>query len=81
MEIQYVIINFLILAAILVLAGRKTVKRIFGGRYERINKELDRAEEIEKMPMPVLTEPSVEAVNADCSEDVVMIHYSNIVDS
>ena len=71
MEIQYVIINFLILAAILVLAGRKTVKRIFGGRYERINKELDRAEEIEKMPMPVLTEPSVEAVNADCSEDVV----------
>ena len=71
MEIQYVIINFLILAAILILAGRKTVKRIFGGRYERINKELDRAEEIEKMPMPVLTEPSVEAVNADCSEDVV----------
>ena len=70
MEIQYVIINFLILAAILVLAGRKTVKRIFGGRYEKINKELDRAEEIEKMMMPVLAEPSAEAVNVDFSEEV-----------
>ena len=71
MEIQYVIINFLILAAILVLAGRKTVKRIFGGRYERINKELDRVEEIERMPMPVLAELFAESVSADCSEDVV----------
>ncbi len=71
MEIQYVIINFLILAAILVLAGRKTVKRIFGGRYEKINSDLDRAEKIAKMPMPVLVEPSAEAVTADCSEDVL----------
>ena len=71
MEIQYVIINFLILAAILVLAGRKTVKRIFGGRYEKINSDLDRAEEIEKMSMPVLVEPSAQAVTADCSEDVL----------
>ena len=71
MEIQYVIINFLILAAILVLAGRKTVKRIFGGRYEKINSDLDRAEEIAKMSMPVLVEPSAEAVTADCSEDVL----------
>ncbi len=70
MEIQYVIINFLILAAILFVAGRKTVKRIFGGRYERINMELDRAEEIEEMPMPVLIEPTCEAVSTDCSEDV-----------
>ena len=71
MEIQYVIINFLILVAILVLAGRKTVKRIFGGRYERINKELDRAEEIAKMPMPALVEPCAETVSTDCSEDVL----------
>ena len=71
MEIQYVIINFLILAAILVLAGRKTVKRIFGGRYEKINSDLDRAEEIAKMSMPVLVEPSSETVTADCSEDVL----------
>ncbi len=71
MEIQYVIINFLILAAILVVAGRKTVKRIFGGRYEKINRELDRAEEIEKLSVPAFVEPSVEAVSADCSDEVI----------
>ena len=69
MEIQYVIINFLILVAVLVLVGRKTVKKIFGGRYERINSELDRAEEIEKMPMPVLQEFSADAFAVDCSEE------------
>lgn len=56
MEIQYVIINFLILVAILVLAGRKTVKKIFGTRLERISAELDEAEKIENMPLPVYTE-------------------------
>ena len=69
MEIQYVIINFLILVALLFIVGRKTVKRIFGGRYERINKDLDRAEEIEKMPVPVLNVPSAEAFAVDCSEE------------
>ena len=70
MEIQYVIINFLILAVLLFLVGRKTVKRIFGGRYEKINNDLDRAEEIEKMPVPVLQEPSAEAFAVDCSENI-----------
>ncbi|MBP3441252.1 MAG: F0F1 ATP synthase subunit alpha [Clostridia bacterium] len=70
MEIQYVIINFLILVTILVIVGRKTVKRIFGGRYEKINSDLDRADEIEKMPMPLLQEPSSEALAVDCSEDI-----------
>lgn len=69
MEIQYVIINFLILVTILVLVGRKTVKRIFGGRYEKINSELDRAEEIEKMSVPALQEFSAEALAVDCSEE------------
>ena len=49
MEIQYVIINFLILAAILYFAGRKTVKKIFGTRLERISAELDEAEKIENI--------------------------------
>ncbi len=71
MEIQYVIINFLILVTILVLVGRKTVKRIFGDRYERINSELDRAEEIEKMSMPVLEDVSVEAFAVDSDEEIV----------
>ncbi len=70
MEIQYVIINFLILVAVLVIVGRKTVKKLFGGRYERINKELDRAEEIEKLPVPSSAEFSAETPVADCSEDI-----------
>ena len=69
MEFKYVIINFIILVAVLVLVGRKTVKRLFGGRYERINEELDRAEEIEKMPMPFLETPSAESLAVDCSEE------------
>ena len=69
MEIQYVIINFLILVTVLVLVGRKTVKRIFGGRYEKIIEDLDKAEEIEKMPMPETEEPSAEAFAVDCSEE------------
>lgn len=70
MEIQYVIINFLILVTVLVLVGRKTVKRIFGGRYEKIIEDLDKAEEIEKMPMPETEEPSAEAFAVDCSEEI-----------
>ena len=70
MEIQYVIINFIILLAILVIAGRKTVKRIFGDRLEKINKELDEAEELEKMETPVF-EPYIEdAIDDSVSEDV-----------
>lgn len=56
MTIQYVIINFLILVAILIIAGRKTVKRIFGGRLERINREIQDAEETENTPLPEYTE-------------------------
>jgi len=66
MQIQYVIINFIILLVILVLAGRKTVKRIFGGRLEKINKELDEAEEIERLEMPVF-----ESVSEESSEEVL----------
>ena len=70
MEIQYVIINFIILLTILVVAGRKTVKRIFGDRLEKINKELDEAEELEKMEIPVF-EPYVEDETDDrISEDI-----------
>ncbi len=56
MEIQYVIINFLILALILFFAGRKTVKRIFGTRRDKIISDLEEAERIESMPLPVFTE-------------------------
>ena len=48
MNIIYVIINFLLLCAILWFAGRKTIKNIFEGRRERIDRELDEAERLEK---------------------------------
>ena len=71
MEIQYVIINFIILITILVIAGRKTVKRIFGGRLENINKELDEAEMMEKMEMPVFMSLPEEVVEEDLSEEII----------
>ena len=71
MEIQYVIINFIILLTILVIAGRKTVKRIFGGRLEKINKELDEAEAIEKMEIPVFESLPEEPFNEDFSEEII----------
>ena len=71
MQIQYVIINFIILLVILVLAGRKTVKRIFGGRLERINKALDDAQEIEKLEMPVF-KPYSEDSHEDTMNDEIL---------
>jgi F0F1-type ATP synthase delta subunit len=52
MEIQYVLINFLILVAILVLFCRKIVFGIFHNRRDRINRELDEAEQLEKIEAP-----------------------------
>ena len=72
MQIQYVIINFIILLVILVLVGRKTVKRIFGGRLEKINKELDEAEEIEKTEMPVFESVSEEFYEDDELNDEIL---------
>ncbi len=52
MEIQYVIINFLLLIGILVLFGRKTVIRLFRSRREGILSALDEAEQIENSAPP-----------------------------
>ena len=54
MEIQYVIINFLILVGILVLFCRKMIVKIFRTRRETIEQQLDQAAEIEARPAPVL---------------------------
>ena len=43
MKIQFVIINFLILAAIIILFARKTIIGLFRGRREAILRELDEA--------------------------------------
>ena len=57
MEIQYVIINFLILAAIIILFARKTIIGLFKNRREAILRELDEAQELEKTEIPVFEEP------------------------
>ena len=69
MEIQYVIINFLILAGIIVLFCRKLIVSIFRTRREKIISDLDRAERLEKTPLPVFDdEITVDAVTVDNSE-------------
>ena len=58
MEIQYVIINFLILVGIVAVAGKKMILSIFRTRRERIENEIREAEEIEKTPLPSFEEVS-----------------------
>ena len=71
MEIQYVIINFIILLLLLFLVGRKTVKKIFSSRYERINRELDEAEQTNTLEMPVYTPLESDKAEPDMTEEVV----------
>ena len=59
MEIQYVLINFLILAAILFIFCRKMVVNIFRTRREKINRELDEAEAVENSSPILKTEDFV----------------------
>ena len=84
MEIQYVIINFLILAGILFLFCRKMIVRIFRSRRERIQQLLDEAEALEKRELPVfediLEEPHrpvdqtlVQAAKTDAEEKIRQI--------
>lgn len=72
MEIQYAIINFLILVAIVVIFGRKMVLSIFRTRRERIENELNEAEEIEKTPLPVFEEVSLSVPENDRNSAAVI---------
>ena len=60
----YSIINFLILAALLFVLGRKTVLAIFRGRRERIGRALDEAEQTmrETVELPGIPEAFSDAV-------------------
>ncbi len=70
MEIQYVIINFLIVAAIVIIAGRKTIKSIFSKRLNRINEELKEIEQIEKTEVPELSDFEPDTTEIELSRDV-----------
>lgn len=66
MEIQYVIINFLILAGIIILFCRKTIIGLFSTRRQKILRELDEAEAQEKAELPEL--PASEPLEASLPE-------------
>ena len=56
------LVNFLLLAGIVWLLGRKMIKKIFKSRRERINAELDEAERLElENGSAELCEPEPEA--------------------
>lgn len=63
MEIQYVIINFLILAALLFLFARKMVVSIFRNRRQRVEQELEEIEQAESIDLSAPEEP-IEAEEA-----------------
>lgn len=65
MEIIYAIINFLILATLIFILGRKMIVNIFSKRKEKINNDLDESEIIETY-VPVA--PPVEVKNDDIEE-------------
>ncbi len=75
MEFIYAIINFLILAGIIFLFGRKKIVSLFRDRREKINAELDRAEEAERSA-PVLpasdtnAQPSADELAAPRLQDI-----------
>lgn len=70
MEIQYVLINFILLAIILVIFGRKMVFKIFRGRREKIIKELDEVERIESTREPECPEFVFEQQEFSESEEI-----------
>ncbi len=73
MEIQYAIINFLILVGIIAIFGKKMILSIFRTRRERIESEISEAEEIEKTPLPVFEEVSFSVPEIDLNENPQVI--------
>lgn len=73
MEIQYVIINFLILVGIVAIFGKKMILSIFRTRRERIENELNNAEEIEKTPLPTFEEVSLSVPENDFNKNPAVL--------
>ncbi len=70
MELKFVIINFLILLAILIIVGRKIAVKIFRSRREKILSDLQEAELIENREPPEFSEPDFEFEAAE--DDAVL---------
>ena len=78
MQFVYSLINFLILAAILFVFGRKTVLNLFRSRRERIDAALTRAEQIENEPaeIPELPDSFSDALPRSVTEEIAGIRRS-----
>ena len=73
MEIQYVIINFLILVGIVAIFGKKMILSIFRTRRERIENELNETENIEKTPLPIFEEVSLGVPENDLNKNSAVL--------
>ncbi len=69
MQFVYALINFLILAGILFLFGRRAIVSIFETRRERIGKALDEAEAIESASVVLPVIPTVEELCGEIERD------------
>lgn len=69
MQFVYALINFLILAGILFLFGRKAIMSIFETRRAKINKALDEAEAVESASVVLPDLPSVEELCGEIERD------------
>lgn len=72
MEIQYVIINFLILVGIVAIFGKKMILSIFRTRRERIENEIREAEEIEETPLPNYEEVSLSVPENQTDDSAIL---------
>ncbi len=71
MDFLYALINFLLLAGVVALIGRKMIASIFTTRLERINKELDEAEAPEDEPEEPTELETAEAEKADKEKEQI----------
>ncbi len=70
MHFLYSVINFLLLAAIIFVMFRKSIKKIFSSRREQISSQLDETEQL-RAELAMLPPTTVESSPADDSEDQV----------
>ena len=77
MDLLYTLINFIILAVLAWLVLGKSLKKKFAERRERINRELDRAEELERsLSAPAL--PEVPAADEEYGDGLLESELSAI---
>lgn len=78
MKIQYVLINFFLLALLLFIFARKTVIKIFRSRRENINRLLDEAEAVERAETPIPAAENTSQENSALCEETIIADKSEL---